>query len=138
MPTNIDSDATEGSFLLSPAVATATGSNEVVLYNDVLLGTEVIFPTPGEDEPLAAGLRVTPAPNPTAGPTRFFLSVPVTERVRLAVYDALGREVAVVLDETRTAETIVEWDARGLPAGVYLYRLAAGEAIRTGAVTVVR
>lgn len=44
MPTNIANNAPEGSFMLSPVVATATGSNEVLLYNDILVGTPVNFP----------------------------------------------------------------------------------------------
>ena len=61
-------------------------------------------------------LAVTPAPNPTAGTTQFLLAVPHAGRVQLAVYDALGREVAVVLDEERAAgDHAVRWDATGLP-----------------------
>ena len=113
MPTSIAVGASEGTFVLSPAIATATGSNEVILYNDILLGTEVA-PTAGEADP-SADLRVTPAPNPTAGPTEFLLSVPHADRVRLAVYDALGREVAVVLDGALPAgDAVVEWNAEGL------------------------
>jgi outer membrane protein assembly factor BamB len=44
--------------------------------------------------------------------------------VRLVVYDALGREVAVLVNERRNAGVYeVEFDGSGLASGVYLYRL---------------
>jgi hypothetical protein len=49
------------------------------------------------------------------------------ERVRLVVYDLLGREVAVLVDGYQTpGEHRVAFDARTLASGVYFYRLAAG------------
>jgi hypothetical protein len=42
----------------------------------------------------------------------------------LKIYNAKGQEVAVVLDEEMAAgEHTVRWDASGLPAGIYFYRL---------------
>ena len=47
-------------------------------------------------------------------------------RVTLKVFDVLGREVATLVDEPKPpGEYTVQWDARGLPSGVYFYRLAA-------------
>ena len=48
--------------------------------------------------------------------------------VRLAVYDLLGREVAVLIDERKTAGRYeVGWDATGFPSGVYICRMVAGD-----------
>ena len=47
--------------------------------------------------------------------------------VRLAVYDLLGREVAVLVDGQKQPGTYaVTWDATGMPSGVYFYRLTTG------------
>jgi hypothetical protein len=47
--------------------------------------------------------------------------------VRLAVYDLLGREVAVLLDERKSPGTYqVAFDGSKLSSGVYIYRLTAG------------
>jgi hypothetical protein len=47
--------------------------------------------------------------------------------VRLAVYDLLGREVAVLVNEAKAPGTYqVRFDGAGLPSGVYFYRMAAG------------
>jgi hypothetical protein len=48
-------------------------------------------------------------------------------KVRLAVYDLLGREVAVLVDEGKTPGTYqVEFDGAKLASGVYLCRMTAG------------
>jgi outer membrane protein assembly factor BamB len=48
-------------------------------------------------------------------------------KVRLAVYDLLGREVKVLMNERKEPGRYeVRFDATGLPSGVYIYRLTAG------------
>jgi hypothetical protein len=47
--------------------------------------------------------------------------------VRLAVYDMLGREVAVLVDEPRDPGSYtVPFSAQGMSSGMYVYRLSAG------------
>jgi uncharacterized protein (DUF362 family) len=49
--------------------------------------------------------------------------------VRLAVYDVLGREVAVLVNELKPPGAYqARFDGTGLPSGVYLYRLQSGSA----------
>jgi len=51
---------------------------------------------------------------------------------RLAVYDMLGREVAVLVDEMKTPGSYrVQFDASGLASGVYLCRLQVRSALRS-------
>ena len=52
--------------------------------------------------------------------------------VKLAVFDLLGREVAVLVDEQKQpGEYTATWDATGMPSGVYFYRLIAAGATET-------
>jgi 5'-nucleotidase/UDP-sugar diphosphatase len=47
--------------------------------------------------------------------------------VKITVYDLLGREIAVLVNERKAAGTYeVSFDGGGLASGVYLYRLTAG------------
>lgn len=47
--------------------------------------------------------------------------------IRLSVYDVLGREVAILVNERKVpGEYAVTWNASGLPSGVYIYRISAG------------
>jgi hypothetical protein len=59
--------------------------------------------------------------------------------VRLAVYDLLGREVAVLVNEKKAPGTYqVRFDATGLPSGVYFYRMQAGSYTETKRMLLVR
>ena len=49
------------------------------------------------------------------------------------VYDVLGRELAVLVDERQSAGShSAKLDASSWPSGVYLYRLEAGNQVATG------
>jgi hypothetical protein len=53
---------------------------------------------------------------------------PAVSNVRLVVYDLLGREVEVLVNETKQPGNYsVAWHASGLPSGVYLCRMTAGQ-----------
>jgi len=50
----------------------------------------------------------------------------------VVVYDVLGRELGVLVDETLSAGVhSVNFDGSGLPSGVYLYRLETPEGTLT-------
>lgn len=76
-------------------------------------------------------------PNPFNPTTVISFQLPAASRIRLAVYDLLGSEVAVLLDEERTAGYhAVHFDASHLASGTYFYRLTSqsGTAVRKLAV----
>jgi spore germination protein YaaH len=54
--------------------------------------------------------------------------------VTLKIFDVLGREVATLANEMRSAGVhSIRWDASSLPSGVYFYRLRAGDASTSSA-----
>ena len=66
-------------------------------------------------------------PNPFNPETTIPYELPKAGQVRLAVYDMLGHEVAVLVDESKPAGNhTVRFGAGHLPSGVYAYRLQAG------------
>ncbi len=134
LPTSIASGASEGTFLLSPVVAKATGSNEVVLALDVLLGEPFeVSNEEGSAETVALGVEAYPTP--FAGATTFALSLPAEGEVRLVVYDVLGRAVGTLIEGSQASgEHTVQWNALGLPSGVYFFRLETAQGTRTGSV----
>jgi len=80
--------------------------------------------------PSAFSLSVSP--NPFNSTTQIEFTLPTTQRVSLRLYDVLGREVAVLVDEIQTAGAHrLMFDASRLPSGVYLCRLEAGEMMQT-------
>ena len=70
-------------------------------------------------------------PNPFNPATEISFSVPAGEHVRLTVFDVLGREVAILVNEERSAGAhSVTFDASEHSSGIYLYRLeTAGQQI---------
>jgi uncharacterized delta-60 repeat protein len=68
------------------------------------------------------------APNPFNPITKITFSVPKTEKVELIVYDMLGREVTVLVDEIVNAGTYdVQFNSSNLASGVYFYMIKAGD-----------
>jgi lysophospholipase L1-like esterase len=66
-------------------------------------------------------------PNPFNPSTTIKYALPSSSMVRLSVYDMLGREVAVLVNERRDAGyQEVTFDAWGLSSGVYFCKLMAG------------
>jgi hypothetical protein len=66
-------------------------------------------------------------PNPFNPSTRIRFAIPAAGFVRLIVTDILGREAAVLAEGYfQAGPHHIEWDASGLPAGVYMCRLEAG------------
>jgi len=83
-------------------------------------------------------------PNPFRNSTAIDFTLSRAADVRLAIYDLAGRRVAMLLDAYRLPGSYqLEWDAldnRGRPvgAGVYWYRLAAGDAVEAKPLLVLR
>ena len=78
-------------------------------------------------------------PNPFNPQATIEFRVPTLGRVQLAVYDLLGRAIAVLRDEILPAgryQTI--WDASKVPSGTYYVRLEAGSFVQTRKMVLVR
>jgi hypothetical protein len=70
-------------------------------------------------------------PNPFNPSTTITYELPQSSDVRLSVFDMLGREVSVLVNERRDAGAYdVQFDAAGLSSGVYFYRLQAGDFVQ--------
>ncbi|MBI2429212.1 MAG: M28 family peptidase [Ignavibacteriales bacterium] len=66
-------------------------------------------------------------PNPFNPSTEICFRIPVSGFTLLNVFDALGREVTVLVHEAKQAgRHTVRFDGNGLPSGIYLYRLTNG------------
>ncbi|MBK9096854.1 MAG: T9SS type A sorting domain-containing protein [bacterium] len=67
-------------------------------------------------------------PNPFNPNTVIGYQLSVISNVTLKVYDVLGNEIATLVNEEKLAGTYeVNFDAAGLPSGLYLYKLSAGD-----------
>ncbi|HYE96934.1 MAG TPA: T9SS type A sorting domain-containing protein, partial [Rubricoccaceae bacterium] len=79
-------------------------------------------------------------PNPFNPQTRFELSVAREQRVTIALFDVLGREVVRLHDGVLAADRAHTFaiDGRGLPSGLYVYRATGETFTEAGRVTLVK
>ncbi len=67
-------------------------------------------------------------PNPFNPLTTIRFTVPEQHHIRLTVYNVLGEQVTVLVDEVKNkGEHMAVFDAAGTPTGIYMYRLQIGE-----------
>ena len=73
-------------------------------------------------------------PNPFNPTTAISFQLSAVSVVTLKVIDVLGREIATLVNDVRSAGTYtVQWDASSFPSGTYFYRLQAGDASTSAA-----
>jgi len=67
-------------------------------------------------------------PNPFNPATKISFDIPSASQVKLTVYNSLGKEVQILVNENLKAGSYqVTFNANNLSSGVYYYRLTAGE-----------
>jgi hypothetical protein len=128
---SIDTATASGSIITGPL--SVEGLQAIVMATDPI-GVEVedrqSRNTPGK----FALEQNYPNPfNPKTG-IRFSIPtlVPGVNDVKLVVYDILGREVAVLVNERKSAGTYeASFDGGRLASGVYVYRLTAGSFVQS-------
>jgi|GEM_PF-2027651 len=90
--------------------------------------------TPGSGLALASDyVMAQNYPNPFNPETTIQFVVPTAGHVELAIYDMNGRRVSTLVDGYLSADQYEQtWDASGFSAGVYIYRLTAGDQTASG------
>jgi len=78
-------------------------------------------------------LRFTIYPDPFTSSTTFAYELKESCQGKLEIFDSFGRKVAEPINgQQLQGKQEVPWDASGLPAGIYFYRLEAGSDIGKG------
>ena len=71
-------------------------------------------------------------PNPFNPTTKIKYTIPEMSFLTLKVYDVLGNEVAILVNEEKPAGSYeVEFDGKNLTSGIYFYKLQAGNFVET-------
>lgn len=71
-------------------------------------------------------------PNPFNPVTKIKYDLPYREKVTLKIYDVLGREVKILIDDLQEpGYQSVQFDASNLASGIYYYQLKAGQFVST-------
>jgi Secretion system C-terminal sorting domain len=125
------------SFSISPDNENVATSGEITgsvnWSNDNVTGIEKL-----ETLPTEFSLKQN-YPNPFNPSTKIEYSITEPSFVRLNVYDILGNEVAVLVNENQTAGSFrYNFDGSDLASGAYIVRLGAGEKIETMKITLMK
>ena len=96
-------------------------------------------PDQGSGElPVAFGLAQN-YPNPFNPSTMIAYSVPETAHIRLTVFDVIGKEIVILVDQVREpGHYKIGFDASALSSGIYLYRIDTGNQTITRKMTLVK
>ena len=71
-------------------------------------------------------------PNPFNSTTNIKYAISKSSNVKITVYDILGKELEVLIDEQLQAGTYqTSWNASNYSSGIYFYRMQAGDYIST-------
>ena len=82
-------------------------------------------------DPLSFELRQN-YPNPFNPSTDISYSLPAASKVSLRVFDPLGREAALLIDEFQEAGNyLATFNSHGLSSGIYFCRITAGDFVKT-------
>lgn len=78
-------------------------------------------------------------PNPFNPVTSIRFSLPRSSETKLIVYDALGKQISELLNQSLSAGTYeIDFEASRLNSGVYFYRLIAGTFSETGKMILIK
>lgn len=78
-------------------------------------------------------------PNPFNPTTKISYSLQKEGLVTIKVFDVLGNEVAVLVDEIKPeGKHEVEFNANNLPSGIYIYKMQSGKFIAVNKMILLR
>jgi len=78
-------------------------------------------------------------PNPFNAKTAIDYQLPQSSRVRLEVFDLLGRKVVTLVDGKQEAGYwSVLWEASKVSSGIYFYKLTSGDFVEVKRMTVLK
>jgi hypothetical protein len=124
------------------AAGTTIGSTAVTGLQAIAMRTDSsVSNVQGEHKsgiPLSFALHQN-YPNPFNPATRIEYDVPVASRVRLLVYDLIGRGIATLVDENQSPGfKSIDFHSGELASGIYFYRLSAGAYTATKKLLIVK
>jgi endo-1,4-beta-xylanase len=81
-----------------------------------------------EQEGSVSELRLYNTPNPFSSKTSICFEIPEKSYVDLKIYNLFGQEIStLVSSDIEAGRHKIEWNADGLPSGIYFCRMVAGE-----------
>jgi hypothetical protein len=109
-----------------------------VHVDDVEVSNPIGVQNIGSEVPRTFAMRQN-YPNPFNPSTHIEFDLPKAEYVNLVLYNTLGQEVKILLNENKQAGSYrVDFNASSLPSGTYFYRINAGDFVQTNKMVLVK
>lgn len=106
--------------------------NEGISLNNILVANIVTSIRQTQSITPKAYMLMQNHPNPFNPTTNISFDIPKASFVSLRIYNSIGKEAAVIVNEhLNTGSFVFQWDATNMPSGVYFYRLQANEFVST-------
>ena len=80
--------------------------------------------------------EITVFPNPFSSHTTLCYTLAKPENVQFTVYNVQSQIVYMMQEKQETGKQKLQWNAEGLPAGIYYYSIQAGDMIGSGKMVV--
>jgi len=129
-------DLKPGHRVMSPKVMKATSSDP--RFTVSIISKQAVTNESSSDLPKTVSLDQN-YPNPFNPSTVIRYQLPNNNRVNLQVFDMLGREIATLVDEPKSAgHHSVTFNAENLASGIYIYRLKTGSTVITKQFTLIK
>jgi hypothetical protein len=107
---------------------TIVGSVNIVNFNFYLLNVNIIGITPISSEIPKTFILKQNYPNPFNPSTNIVVAVPKKSSVKLVVFDMLGRQVEILVNEELSPGSYkINWDASKYSSGIYFYKMVTGD-----------
>lgn len=123
-------------FCINKDTIFAAGENGVLLrtHNSGIIGININ----GNEIPSKFKLHQN-YPNPFNPVTRINFQVPVSAYVKLAIYDELGREIEILIeDKLNPGEYFLNWNSSNIPSGIYFCKMTSNNYVQTIKMSVVK
>ena len=129
---------TDGAPLLAPSDVALSPDEQIAYVIDIDAKKAFVF-TRGDvgiestSSEIAKVYRLEPNyPNPFNARTIITYEIPERNWVELKVFDVLGKQIAVLVKSYQNPGIYrLNFDAKDLPSGIYLYKLVCGEYVKT-------
>lgn len=100
----------------------------IALISEIPNKEALSFDESGSSSNKESYFNATNTPNPFNPATKITYTLPQSTYVTLSVYDRLGRQVEVLIDQNQeSGEHSAEFNASNLPSGIYFYRIKTPE-----------
>lgn len=128
--TKIDNNSYGLLAFVAPNTGWAVGANRIGSFSIFKWSGKALFTSTLEalNKPVKEGILGQNYPNPFMTTTKINYQISTEEYVTLNVYDILGKQIAILVEEQKPAGSYeVEFKSQDLPGGIYFYHIRAGK-----------